>query len=183
MISVSDKECLAQGALKNNAKLDQKDGKYVFKPKYPLSSRKSIVKLLEKQEHDGQGAVFLNDIRESLPNADDIVKSVISRVLYVTRTNDKRDVLFNYNPQYDVQVDDDFKKHWRSAAVKGLGKTDIENYFKNTGITTMQGLNTSQVRPDTKRKKTVKIKKQFKVHNTHLARTILKDYFKKTSKP
>ena len=173
-ISQRDKDWLAEEALKNNHKLSINDGKYAFKPKYPLRDRKSLIRLLEKHEQNGMGGVLLDDVREGLPNADDIVKSVSERILFVTRTNDKKAILFNYDHQYALEVDEEFQKHWRSATVEGLGEAGIEKYLEESGITVMQGL--QPVKTAERKKKPSNRKRQFKKLNTHLSGDVLKDY-------
>ena len=174
--SPRDKAWLSEEALKNNQKLSFKEGKYSFKPKYPLKDRKSLIKQLERHEHHGMGGILLDDVREGLPNADDLVKSVSERILFITRSNDKKAILFNYDPQYAMQVDEEFTKHWRSATVEGLGEAGIERYLENAGITVMQGITTVDTSKVSKKKKPSNRKRQFKKLNTHLSGDVLKDY-------
>lgn len=175
-ISQTDKNWLAEEALKNNKKLSFENGKYAFKPKYPMRDRKSLLKLLDNHEQKGLGGVLLDDIREGLPNADDIVKSVSHRVLFVTRTNDKKAVLFNYDRQYAMEVDDEIQKHWRGTAVEGIGEAGIERYLEDAGISVMQGISNANNLPITKKKRPSNRKRNFKKLNTHLSGDVLKDY-------
>jgi len=103
-IKFSDREWLERESLANNPKIACKDGKYIFKPKYGLRDRKDLIKLLEKNEQTGMGGVLLDDIREGLPNADDIVKALSDKVTFVDRSNDKKAILFNYDASYAVEV-------------------------------------------------------------------------------
>eukprot|EP00794_Sanderia_malayensis_P020499 gene20499-22516_t len=175
-IAPRDKDWLSQEALKNNEKLLVRDGKYSFKPKYPLRDRKSLLRLLEKHDSNGLGGVLLDDIREGLPNADAIIKSASDRILFVTKSNDKKAILFNYDPQYSCTVDEDIQKHWRGVTVEGLGEAGIERYLESAGITVMQGVAAPVKDAHTKRKKASNRKKQFKKLNTHLSGDVLKDY-------
>lgn len=175
-ISQNDKNWLAEQALKNNEKLSFENGKYAFKPKYPLRDRKSLLKLLDHHEQKGKGGILLDDVREGLPNADDIVKSISHRILFVTRTNDKKAVLFNYDRQYAMEVDEEIQKHWRATNVEGLGETSIERYLEEAGITVMQGVTAVNSAPVSKKKKPSNRKRNFKKHNVHLSGDVLKDY-------
>ncbi|KAK3715024.1 hypothetical protein QZH41_002668 [Actinostola sp. cb2023] len=85
-ISQSDKIWLGDKALKENPKLSSKDEKYTFSPKYNIKDRKQLLRLLEKHEDKGYGGVYLDDIRESLPDADNVVRSISSRILFITKT-------------------------------------------------------------------------------------------------
>ena len=175
-ISQTDKIWLSEEALKSNEKLSFENGKYAFKPKYPLRDRKSLLKLLDHHEQKGLGGILLDDVREGLPNADDIVKQISRRILFVTRTNDKKAVLFNYDQQYSMEVDEDIQKHWRGATVEGLGEAGIEKYLGEAGITVMQGITAANNGPVSKKKKPSNRKRNFKKLNTHLSGDVLKDY-------
>ena len=175
-ISQTDKHWLAEAALKNNEKISFENGKYAFKPKYPLRDRKSLLKLLDHHEQKGLGGILLDDVREGLPNADDVVKSVSQRILFVTRTNDKKAVLFSYDRQYAMEVDEEIQKHWRSATVEGLGEAGIEKYLEEAGISVMQGITPVSNGPVGKKKKPTNRKRAFKKQNTHLSGDVLKDY-------
>lgn len=161
-------------ALKENPKMGFDGEKYIFKPKYTLKDRKSLIKLLDKHDQHGRGGILLDDIREGLPNADDIIKSIADKVTFVTRQNDRKAVLFNYDASLAVNVDEEFQKHWRSVAVEGLAEPDIEKYLSSSGITTMQG-----VAPKTQKaqkRRGGKRKRGGKLHNDHLQGGVLKDY-------
>ena len=175
-VTSRDKEWLSEEALKNNKKLAFKDGKFSFKPKYPLRDRKSLLKLLERHESNGMGGILLDDIREGLPNADAVVKSVSDRILFVTKSNDKKAVLFHYDPQYASHVDEEIQKHWRGVTVEGLGEAGIERYLESAGITVMSGVLSGNKEPGGKKKRANNRKKQFKKLNTHLSGDVLKDY-------
>jgi len=171
-IKPSDKEWL-NDAMKQNIKISFLDNKYAFKPKYTLRDKKSLVRLLEKHEQNGLGGVLLDDVQEGLPNACDIVKAVSDRCIFVTRSNDKKAILFHYDASYAVNVDEEFQKHWRGIAVEGLAEPDIERYLNSSGITTMQGISSqNQKRPDKRRGQ----RKKLKLLNTHLVGNVLKDY-------
>lgn len=168
-----NKQWLAE-ALKDNPKIAFKDIHYSFKPKYALRDRKSLVRLLEKHEQNGLGGVLLDDIREGLPNADEIIKAVSDKVTFVTRSNDKKAILFYYDSSFHSQVDEEFQKHWRSVAVEGLAEADIERYLNSSGITSMQGVAPTHKRHEKKRGN--KRRKNMKLMNTHLEGDMLKDY-------
>ena len=174
-ISQSDKAWLEHEALKGNAKLVHKDGKFVFKPKYYVKDKKQLLKLLERHEESGLGGILLDDIRESLPDADEVVKSVGRKITFITRSTDKKVILFFKNDQHQLTVDEEFQKHWRGVSVEGIGENDIEKYLVNAGITTMQDSGIRKPQKTQQRKKPNR-KRNFKKLNTHLDETTLKDY-------
>ena len=50
------------------------DGKYMFKPPFKIRDKKSLVKLLRQYDLKGHGGILLDDIQESLPNHEKILK-------------------------------------------------------------------------------------------------------------
>lgn len=174
-ISQSDKAWLGSEALTGNSKLDHKDGKFAFKPKYCVKDKKQLLKLLERHQERGLGGILLDDIRESLPDADEVVKSAGRRITFITRPTDKKVILFFKNDQYQVSVDEEFQKHWRGVSVEGIGENDIEKYLVNAGITTMQDSGIRKPQQTQQRRKPNR-KRNFKKLNTHLDESTLKDY-------
>lgn len=61
-------------ALPNNPKVQEVEGKYLFKPPLPVRDRKSLLKLLRQHDMKGHGGVLLDDIQESLPHCDKVMK-------------------------------------------------------------------------------------------------------------
>lgn len=90
-IGVRHKQWLQQEALISNPKIDvTDDGKYAFKPPYNVKDRKSLLRLLERHMQRGLGGIYLEDIRESMANADDVLKKLGDNILYITRPTDKK---------------------------------------------------------------------------------------------
>jgi len=172
-IKANDKEWLFV-ALKENPKIGFEDGKYIFKPKYAIRDKKSLIKLLDKHDQQGRGGILLDDIREGLPNADDIIKAIADKVTFVTRATDRKAILYTYDSSLAVTVDEEIQKHWRSVAVEGLAEPDIEKYLNSSGITTMQGV--APKTQKTQKRRGGKRKRPGKLLNTHLEGTVLKDY-------
>ncbi|EDO30771.1 predicted protein [Nematostella vectensis] len=174
-INPNDKSWLENNALKENPKLAFKDGKFAFSPKYHIRDKKQLVKLLEKHEERGHGGILLDDVRESLPDADKIVRNVSSRIMFITRSCDKKVLLFYNNKGYKMEIDEEFQKHWRAVSVDGIGEADIEKYLVKAGISTMQDTGVKRTQQMPQRKK-AKRKKQFKKLNVHLDESTLRDY-------
>lgn len=169
-----------EGALRQNPKIALDEGKYIFKPKYALRDKKSLIRLLDKHDQQGHGGILLDDVREGLPNADDIIKAIADKVTFVTRANDKKAILFNYDSSMAVSVDEEFQKHWRGVAVEGLAEPDIEKYLTSSGITTMQGVAPKMQKANKKRGG--KRRRNGKLLNTHLGGGVLKDYSESSGK-
>lgn len=85
-------------ALRDNPKLEVfEDGlRFSYKPVYKLKDGKSLLKLLKQQDLKGLGGVMLDDIQESLPHCDKVLKARANDIVYITRTTDKKKILF-YN--------------------------------------------------------------------------------------
>lgn len=63
-----------QEALPHNPKVQEIDGKYLFKPPLPVRDRKSLLKLLRQHDMKGHGGILLDDIQESLPHCEKVMK-------------------------------------------------------------------------------------------------------------
>lgn len=61
-------------ALASNPKIDVREGKYGFKPKYHLKDKKALLRLLDKHDQLGLGGVLLDDVEEGLPNSAKAIK-------------------------------------------------------------------------------------------------------------
>ena len=173
-ISNADKTWLRNEALTGNAKLVNKDGKFTFNPKYHIKDKKQLLKLLGRHQERGIGGVLLDDIRESLPEADDVVKSARKRITFITG-QDKKVVLFFKNNQHSIKVEEEFQQHWRSVSVDSMGEADIDKYLVNAGIATMQNYGSQKIQAP-QRKRAVKKKRVFKKLNVHLDESTLKEY-------
>jgi transcription initiation factor TFIIE subunit beta len=172
---------LENEALKSNPKVEvTEDGKYKFKPTFQLKDRKSLLRLLDKYDQRRMGGIHLEDIQESLPNADKAIRLLGDSVITITRPIDKKKILFYNDKSIQFSVDDDFQKLWRSVAVDGIDEGKIEEYLQKQGITSMQDLGGKGSKPIQKRKKTTsKRQRVFKKLNDHVA-DILQDYTDKS---
>lgn len=177
-IDPNDKSWLANQALRDNNKLACKDGKFVFRPIYSMKHKKSFLDVLQKHDQNGQGGMLFDDVQESLPDAEKIVHYTTSKelVLTVTRSTDKKVVLFHNDTQHSIAVDEKFKELWRHSSVEGMGENDIEKYLMNHGISAMKDSALRKPLASYQKKKASRKKKQFKVQNVHLQQGLLKDF-------
>ncbi|KAH9423880.1 Transcription initiation factor IIE subunit beta [Dermatophagoides pteronyssinus] len=177
-LSPRQKQWLLTEALPDNPRININDnGKYSYKPIFNIRDRKSLIRLLEKYDSRGLGAISYEDIKESLPNADRIIKflSEKNQLIVITRPVDKKKILFINNLSLSFNVDEEFQKAWRSIAVEGMDETKIEEYLKNHGISSMQDMNIRKTIPIQKRKDNKKRKSNFRKLNNHLD-GLLEDY-------
>lgn len=170
---------LATEALISNPKVQvsQEDGinKFCFKPKFNIHDRKSLVKLLRSYDLHGKGGILMEDVEESLPNAQKLITNLTDFIVIITRPQDKKQVLF-YNDRYcRFKVDEEFQKLWRSVAVEGLDEKKIEEYLTKQGFTSMDATGYRKVSSLPKRKKGKQKARTFKKHNDHLD-GVLQDY-------
>lgn len=70
--------------------------RFSFKPVYKLKDGKSLVKLLKQYDLKGLGGILLEEIQESLPHCEKVLKNRANEIIYVTRSTDKKKILF-YN--------------------------------------------------------------------------------------
>ncbi|KAG2465906.1 transcription initiation factor IIE subunit beta [Polypterus senegalus] len=174
-IGLKQKQWLMNEALANNPKIEVKDGKYAFKPKYHLKDKKALLRLLDKHDQLGLGGILLEDIEEGLPNAHKAIKALGDQIIFISRP-DKKKILFYNDRHCQFAVDEEFQKLWRSIPVDSMDEEKIEEYLKRQGISSMQEMGPKRVAPLEKRKKPASQKKRrFKTHNDHMA-GILEDY-------
>jgi len=167
-------------ALDNNPKIevirDATSTKYAFKPPYKIKGWKGLRQLLDKSDRDCKGGIPIEDIQESLMNADGALKKIAESVITITRPQDKKKILFYNDRSVLLSVDEEFHKLWRSVAVDGIDEEKIEEYLQKQGITSMQDLGGKKLNPAQKRKKPNSRKgKFFKKTNDHVA-DMLQDY-------
>jgi len=171
------KHWLVTEALLNNPKIEVvNNDEYKFKPKYQIKDRKGLLRLLDKHDQKGQGGILMEDVEESLPNSAKAFRILGDQITYVTRTTDKKKVLFYNDKSCSFKVEEDLQKLWRGATVEGTDETKIEEYLARQGITAVPDMALRKPLPAQKRKggKKKGIGK-FKTHNEHMG-NILQDY-------
>lgn len=177
-LSSRQKQWLLNEALPNNPRIQvTEDSKYAYKPVFNLKDRRSLMRLLEKYDSRGMGAISYDDVKESLPNADRIIKflSEKDQLIVITRPVDKKKLLFINNNALNFNVDEEFQKAWRSISVEGMDEAKIEEYLKNHGISSMQDVNLRKSSMPIQKRKDKKRKQNFKKLNNHLD-DLLQDY-------
>lgn len=169
----------------------------MFKPPYKVRDRKGLLKLLRQTDLKGYGGILLEDVQESVPNHEKVLKVFASAlkyslwyhtksslcfqmlekdIVYIIRPIDKKKILFYNDKTANMPIDDEFQKLWRSVAVDGIDDNKIEEYLANQGIRSMQ--DTSQkVLPSKMKRKAATKKRTYKRprDNEHL-KEILEDY-------
>ncbi|XP_035273620.1 transcription initiation factor IIE subunit beta [Anguilla anguilla] len=174
-IGLKQKQWLMNEALASNPKIEVRDGKYAFKPKYNLKDKKALLRLLDKHDQLGLGGVLLDDVEEGLPNAQKAIKVLGDQIIFVTRP-DKKKILFYNDKHCQFLVDEEFQKLWRSIPVDSMDDEKIEDYLKRQGISSMQETGPRRLAPIQERRRPGSQKRRrFKTHNDHLA-GVLEDY-------
>lgn len=134
---------LQSEALGNNPKImSNPDGTYIFKPPYSIMNRKGLLKLLKQHDLRGMGGIFYEDVAESLPKCEKIVRNLHEeqKIIVIKRPVDKKEVMFYHDHTSDFKVDDEFQKLWRSVTVDSLDDEKIDEYLEKQGIRSMQDL-------------------------------------------
>lgn len=95
-------------ALQDNPKIDVSDDKqrFSFKPVFKLKDGKSLVKLLKHYDLKGLGGVMLDEIQESLPHCEKVLKMRANDIVYITRPTDKKKILFYNDRSANITVSD-----------------------------------------------------------------------------
>jgi transcription initiation factor TFIIE subunit beta len=143
---------------------------------YKIRDGKTLLKLLKQHDLKGLGGVLLDDIQESLPHCEKVLKQRAPDIVFITRPIDKKKILFYNDKTANFAVDEEFQKLWRSSTVDSIDDAKIEEYLEKQGIRSMQdhGIRKTIM---AKRKKQPLKKRQFKRprDNEHLA-DILETY-------
>jgi len=141
-VSTKTRTWLMSEALNNNPKIRVTDdgNRYLFKAPFELRDKKSLLKLLKRRDLNGEGAVYMDDIMESLPRAEKVIQTLTGdgKIIQIPRPCDKKKVLFYYDHTTDFDLDDEFIKQWRSISVDGVDDSKIEDYLDKQGIRSMQ---------------------------------------------
>ncbi|EDX09203.1 general transcription factor IIE subunit 2 [Drosophila simulans] len=170
-IGQSVKNWLASEALHNNPKVEASPcgTKFSFKPVYKIKDGKTLMRLLKQHDLKGLGGILLDDVQESLPHCEKVLKNRSAEILFVIRPIDKKKILFYNDRTANFSVDDEFQKLWRSATVDAMDDAKIDEYLEKQGIRSMQDHGLKKAIP--KRKKAANKKRQFKKprDNEHLA--------------
>jgi len=155
--------------------------KYQFRPLIDVKDRKTLRKYLMDKYQAGEGAVWMDDILESLPHANRAIKWLVDNdfIVVITRQIDKKKIVFYNEGKQEEKIDEEFIKLWRSISVDGVADDKIEEYLEKHGIKSIQDLESKKMEPTQKRRKIMrKPNKNFKAHNDHM-KGILEDYAEK----
>ncbi|CAL4072277.1 unnamed protein product [Meganyctiphanes norvegica] len=172
-VSAKIKNWLVQEALATNIKVQVVDEKYIFKPPLNVRDRKSLMKLLQKHDLKGLGGILLDDIQESLPHCDKVMKAIDKDILRILRATDKKQIIFYHDKGIQFPVEREFVQLWRNTSVDGLQDDNIEEYLNKQGIKSMKDTN---VRGPIRKKIKARKSRATKIaDNQHLA-GILQNY-------
>jgi len=159
---------LVQEAFPNNPKIERtEDDKYIFKPPLRCRDKKSLLRLLRLHDMKGLGGIFREDVLESVPHAERVLKALDPEMITITR-QDKKKVLFYRDKTSRLEVDEEFQKLWRGVAVDGIDDLKIEDYLEKQGIRSMEGQGVKKSNPKLRKaakKKTIRKIKD----NEHIA--------------
>jgi len=160
------KHWLITEALPNNPKLQEQEGKWIFKPALPVRDRKSMLKLLRQHDMKALGGILLDDIQESLPHCDKVMKAIDKEILRIHR-QDKKQIIFYHDKGINFPVDKEFQQLWRNTSVDGLQDDNIEDYLNKQGIKSMQDTG-PKVKPIRRRAKKARARQAKISDNQHM---------------
>lgn len=103
----SIEQWLQTEALQDNPKIEVSDDKqrFSFRPVFKLKDGKSLIKLLKQYDLKGLGGIMLDEITESLPHCEKVLKSRANEIIYITRPTDKKKILFYNDRTSNIMVD------------------------------------------------------------------------------
>ena len=172
------KTWLETEALPNNPKIElTPEKKYIFKPPLKIKDKKSLLRLLKQYDLKGLGGILLEEIQESVPHCEKVLKHLQNEIIYITRPADKKKVVFYNDKTANLTIDEEFQKLWRLVPVENMDDEKIEEYLEKQGIKSMQDHGIKKKVMPIKRKKLINRNRQFKKprENEHLA-DVLENY-------
>ncbi|KAL7646423.1 UNVERIFIED_CONTAM: hypothetical protein RMT77_003336 [Armadillidium vulgare] len=169
------KQWLISESLPNNPKITDVEGKYIFKPPLPVRDKKSLLKLLRQHDMKGLGGVMLDDIQESVPHYEKVMKLIDKEILRIVRQTDKKQIIFYHDKSLRFELDKEFQQLWRNTSVDGLQDDNIDEYLTKQGIKSMQDTGPKPLIPIRKKSKARKQRAAKISDNEHLAH-VLKSY-------
>lgn len=78
--------------------------RFAFKPVFKLKDGKSLIKLLKQYDLKGLGGIMLEEIQESLPHCEKVLKNYAKSIQYITRPTDKKKIVFYNDKSADITV-------------------------------------------------------------------------------
>lgn len=78
--------------------------RFAYKPVFKLKDGKSLVKLLKQYDLKGFGGIMLEDVQESLPHCEKVLKHRANEIIYITRPTDKKKILFYNDRTANISV-------------------------------------------------------------------------------
>lgn len=106
--------------------------RFSFKPVFKLKDGKTLVKLLKQYDLKGLGGILLEDIQESLPHCEKVLKARANEIIYITRPTDKKKILFYNDKTANIMVNEAV-----NFSSKSLG---LKNLFRNFELTKWSNL-------------------------------------------
>lgn len=93
-------------ALQENVKIEVSDDqmRFGFKPVFKLKDGKSLIKLLKQYDLKGLGGIMLEEIQESLPHCEKVLKTHAKSIQFITRPTDKKKIVFYNDKSADITV-------------------------------------------------------------------------------
>lgn len=134
-------KCWLEAALASNKKLERTlDGRFVFLPPFSnLRNSEDLLKLLDKQHREGNGATSVEDVQESLPNADTAIKYLLDKQDVILLTGvDKKQNLFYNDRSCQMKINEKYQHVWRCVTVDSVEEDKIDDYLQKHGFSTMQ---------------------------------------------
>ncbi|KAL7671454.1 hypothetical protein ACOME3_006352 [Neoechinorhynchus agilis] len=160
---------------------------FSYKPPYDITSKTSLLRILKQRFYYGQGALAVEDLEKSVPNALDLIKGLGKLVLITARSGDKKHFLFYNDP--DVMYDEDMSPEllerlrnvYQSIRLdsyddRRINKFLMENKIHRDGVDLPQKTDEELLASKKKKEKRKRSSgSRQRIFNTHVAH-LLEDY-------
>ena len=91
---------LSTEALRSNPKIDASGSggstTYLFKPPFNIMTKKALLKLLRTYSIKGKGGILLDDLQESLPKCESVIRKLEDNgdIWIIPRPQDKKKIVY-----------------------------------------------------------------------------------------
>lgn len=102
--------------------------RFAFKPVFKLKDGKSLIKLLKHYDLKGLGGIMLEDIQESLPHCEKVLKHVEKKIVYIIRPTDKKKILFYNDTTANITVIIVYRKLMDFSKKRSLNNEHVSRF-------------------------------------------------------
>jgi len=176
-VNFEDYKWLATQALLSNPKVIVygEGASFCYRPKYSFKTPHELLLTLKALHTQNGGGITMEEIVESLPNAETALQSIQPKIHIMTKNRGKNKIIFYKDMEFEPIVDEEFVKRWREIAVDSLDSHQLEKQLSSRGHKAIRDISNDSSKGGANSKANQRRFKINKLQNDHL-QDILKDF-------